>query len=186
MEEHPSVTLVTSGSATFGSRSVIRQPALIGQQPGSKVIYECLHNGRGNWIGEPTVVMFRKSSVDHHKFNPNYICLVDLDMWLRLLTEGDCYIVPETLAYFRVHAKQASDKNRIRNWFDEYYFYRDVKEQNNYKVSMDNLNIDETVKRKAKKCLKRTFDIMPAFYKKGNLSLIFEGLKIGRSEKLIW
>ena len=105
-------------------------------------------------------------------------------MWLRLLTTGDCYIVPETLAFFRKHGWQASDKSQIRNWFDEYYFYRDVKKHNTYNVDLAKLDIDNVVKRKAKKCVKRLSSLLPHFYKKGNLSLIIEGLKIGRAEKI--
>ena len=137
MDSIPSVSLVTSGSSTFGSVTQIRTPLMTGLQNGHKVILECLRNGKGNWLGEPTGVMFRKRDLYVGKFNPEYICVVDLDMWLRLLTVGDCYIIPETLAYFRIHPSQASNKNSIRNWFDEYYFFRDVKKKNVYKVKMN-------------------------------------------------
>jgi len=184
LDEYPGVSLVTSVSGTFGDSVQTRELPLTGLQSGQKVIMESLNHGKGNWIGEPSVVMFRKKSLILGKFNPAYICLVDLDMWLRLLTTGDCYIVPETLAYFRKHGKQASDKSEIRNWFDEYYFYRDVKKKNNYNVDLAQLDIDAVIKRKAKKCLKRVSSLFPRFYKKGNLSLIIEGLKIGRAEKI--
>ena len=184
MDSYPTVSLVTSGSSTFGSVTEIRTPVLTGLQNGQKVIVECLRNGKGNWLGEPTGVMFRRRDLHVGKFNSEYICLVDLDMWLRLLTIGDCYIIPETLAHFRVHSGQASNKNSIRNWFDEYYFFRDVKKKNVYKVKMSELDIDQVIKRKAKKCVKRLSKIIPQFYKKGNLSLIIEGIKIGRTEKV--
>jgi glycosyltransferase involved in cell wall biosynthesis len=183
LDEYPNVSLVTSGSGTFGDVNEVRQLPFTGLQPGQKVIREALNHGKGNWIGEPTVVMFRKNSLNIGKFNPEYICLVDLDMWLRLLTVGDCFIIPETLAYFRVHRKQASNKSAIRNWFDEYYFYRDVKTKNIYKVELGELDIDDVIRRKAKKCVKRVSGMIPRFYQKGNLPLIIEGLKIGRAEK---
>lgn len=185
MDSNPSVSLVTSYSNTFGTVSKMRELPMKGLQTGNTVIMECLRNGKGNWIGEPTVVMFRKRDLHVGQFNPEYICLVDLDMWLRLLMVGDCYIIPEALAYFRVHGVQASNKNSIRNWFDEYYFFRDIRKKNVYKIEMNDLNIDEVIKRKAKKCVKRISRIVPEFYKKGNLSLILEGLKIGRAEKVI-
>ncbi len=186
LDTYPNVSLVTAGSSTFGGKEVNRQPVLTGLQKGMTVIAACLKNGKGNWIGEPTVVMFRKSSLASQKFNPEYICLVDLDMWLRLLRQGDCYIVTETLAYFRVHEEQASDRRKIRNWFDEYYFYRDIKKKNVYRVPLDEINIDAVVKRKAKKCVKRTFYMLPEFYKKGNPALIMEAVKIGLVEHVIW
>jgi glycosyltransferase involved in cell wall biosynthesis len=185
LDEHPNVSLVTSGSGTFGDVKEIRQLPFTGMQSGKKVIMEALNHGKGNWIGEPTVVMFRKSDLTVGRFNPEYICLVDLDMWLRLLTIGDCFIIPETLAYFRVHGKQASSKSEIRNWFDEYYFYRDVKQKNIYAIELNALDIDAVIKRKAKKCVKRVSKMIPRFYQKGNLPLIIEGLKIGRAEKIL-
>jgi glycosyltransferase involved in cell wall biosynthesis len=185
LDENPDVSLVTSGSGTFGDVNETRKLPFTGLQPGEKVIHEALNHGKGNWIGEPTVVMFRKNSLTIGQFNPQYICLVDLDMWLRLLTIGDCYIIPETLAYFRVHRKQASNKSSIRNWFDEYYFYRDVKTKNVYNVELGQLDIDAVIKRKAKKCVKRVSSMIPHFYKKGNMPLILEGLKIGWAEKIL-
>lgn len=184
MDANPSVSLVTSYSSTFGATTEIRKSPLQGLQPGTKVILECLRNGKGNWIGEPSVVMFRKRALQVGNFNTAYICLVDLDMWLRILTMGDCYIVPEELAYFRVHNVQASHKSSIRNWFDEYYFFRDVKNKNVYNVKLEELDIDEVIKRKAKKCVKRLSTIVPKFYQKGNFSLILEGLKIAKAEKV--
>lgn len=184
LDTYPGVSLVTSVSGTFGDVTETRVLPLTGMQSGKSVIMEALKNGKGNWIGEPSVVMFRKSSLAVGNFNPEYICLVDLDMWLRLLTIGDCYIVPETLAFFRKHHTQASDKRQIRNWFDEYYFYRDVKQKNAYEINLADLDIDAVIKRKAKKCVKRVSRLIPRFYQKGNLSLIAEGLKIGRAEKI--
>jgi glycosyltransferase involved in cell wall biosynthesis len=184
LDSYSTVSLVTCISGTFGDVTHTRELPLTGLQAGKKVIMESLNQGKGNWIGEPSVVMFRKSSLALGKFNPSYICLVDLDMWLRLLTAGDCYIVPETLAFFRKHGWQASDKSQIRNWFDEYYFYRDVKRNNMYNVDLAQLDIDVVIKRKAKKCVKRVSGLLPRFYRKGNLSLIIEGLKIGRAEKI--
>jgi glycosyltransferase involved in cell wall biosynthesis len=184
MNAYPSVSLVTCGSSIFGSVSQTRELPMVGFQRGRDVIMLCLQNGKGNWIGEPTVVMFRKQDSEVVKFNPEYICMVDLDMWLRLLTRGDCYIIPETLAYFRRHSEQASDKNKIKNWFDEYYFYKNIKRNNCYNVKIEELDIDEVIKRKAKKCVKRILKIVPQFYKKGNLPLILEGIRIGRVEKV--
>lgn len=184
LDQYFSVSLVTSGSGTFGDHQTTRELPFSGLQPGWKVIREALNHGKGNWIGEPTVVMFRRSALEAGNFNTEYICLVDLDMWLRILTVGDCYIVPETLAFFRVHQKQASSKSEIRNWFDEYYFYRDVKKHNVYKTELDKLDIDLVIKRKAKKCVKRVTGLLPRFYQKGNFRLIMEGLKIARAEKI--
>jgi glycosyltransferase involved in cell wall biosynthesis len=184
LDSYPGVSLVTSISGTFGDVTQTRELPFSGLQNGKKIIMESLNHGKGNWIGEPSVVMFRKSGLVPGKFNPNYICLVDLDMWLRLLTTGDCYIVPETLAYFRKHGWQASDKSQIRNWFDEYYFYRDVKKNNLYNVDLAELDIDIVIKRKAKKCVKRVVRLLPRFYRNGNFALIIEGLKIGRAEKI--
>jgi len=36
-------------------------------------------------------------------FSSEYVQYTDWKMWIRLLTVGDCYILPEILAYVRFH-----------------------------------------------------------------------------------
>ena len=73
-------------------------------QAGKKVIFDTMKSK--SWIGEPTSVMFRKSNLSLGKFRSDYTLHVDWEMWNRQLTVGDCYIIPEALAFVRAHASQ--------------------------------------------------------------------------------
>ncbi|MDD2365372.1 MAG: glycosyltransferase family 2 protein [Desulfuromonadaceae bacterium] len=68
-------------------------------------IYE--HN---NIIGEPSVVMFRKS-LALRGFNAKYRQIVDLEMWFNLLENGKFAFIAEPLCTFRQHQEQQTSKN---------------------------------------------------------------------------
>ena len=63
-----------------------------------------------NPIGEPSTVMFRKKQ-GMRGFDSRYQQLVDLEMWLHLLEQGDAYYLPEPLSSFRVHGAQQTTVN---------------------------------------------------------------------------
>lgn len=83
-----------------------------GCHDGREVIRFCLESAR-NLIGEPSVVMFRRDSIEGG-FNPGYRQLVDLEMWFRLLRAGRFYYLAEPLSAFRRHANQQTAVN-VRN-----------------------------------------------------------------------
>jgi glycosyltransferase involved in cell wall biosynthesis/2-polyprenyl-3-methyl-5-hydroxy-6-metoxy-1,4-benzoquinol methylase len=64
-----------------------------------------------NYIGEPTAVMFRSSATDRG-FDSSYRQVVDLEMWLHLLKQGDLVYTSEPLCQFRQHAEQQTAANR--------------------------------------------------------------------------
>ncbi len=64
-----------------------------------------------NSIGEPTAVMFRKRQAARG-FDTGLHQLVDLEMWLHLLSFGDLYVFGEPLCAFRQHAQQQTEYNR--------------------------------------------------------------------------
>lgn len=188
MDENPNISLVTSNNFMFGIKTRTRVLPLQGLQKGNKVIYECLKEGTGNWIGEPTVVMFRKSGLKIGKFSSKYPCLVDLNMWLRLLLTGDCYIVNEPLSYFRHHPNQASTKTNVLNWIDEYNFYKDIKAFNPYQLDpeqLSSIHVDDVIKDRATHCSKGMFRILHKFYKKKNRIAIRKAFKIAYTEKVL-
>jgi glycosyltransferase involved in cell wall biosynthesis len=189
MEANPGISLATSDNFVFGIKSKVRKLPLHGLHKGKDVIFHALKEGRGNWIGEPTVVIFRKSAIESvGKFSDKYICLVDLNMWLRLLMTGDCYIIPEPLSYFRQHPKQASSKTNVQNWLDEYNFYKDTKVLNPYGLDqkqVDTLDIDKVIKNRAVHCSKGMFRILHKFYKPRNRRLIRKAFKVASKEKVL-
>jgi glycosyltransferase involved in cell wall biosynthesis len=75
----------------------------------------------GNWIGEPTCVMFRRQlALDAGGFRDNIYSCVDLDLWLRLMLRSAVYFVPQELSV-RCHTA-ASETARLtatrRSWLD--------------------------------------------------------------------
>jgi glycosyltransferase involved in cell wall biosynthesis len=188
MESNPNISLITSYNAMFGIKTKTRVLPFKGLQDGKKVITECLKNGAGNWIGEPSVVMFRKSDLRVGKFSNKYTCLVDLEMWLRLLTVGDIFIIPEVLSYFRHHPKQASTKTNVQNWIDEYNFYKDAQTFNPYKLSearFETLGLDKVIRDRAVHCSKGMLRIMHKLQNANNRKRIQKAFLIAAREKVI-
>jgi glycosyltransferase involved in cell wall biosynthesis len=187
LDQYPNVSLVTSNRDTFGTKNKKRIMPLTGLQEGKKVIFESLRDKNGNWIGEPTTVMFRRSDLRIGNFNPAYYCLVDWDMWLRLLSVGDCFIVPETLSYFRVHSNQASQKI-LRDYkftFEEYFFYKEIQTHNKYHLDLFKLEIDKIIKKRAAYCAKAMYKLLPKFYQRRARSTLVKAFRIASKEKVL-
>lgn len=121
------VTLLDSDksiSLACSSRNIINEFSQImkveshfesGTFKGTDVINRCMlskGNLMGvNWIGEPSVVMFRKSQAGRG-FKTNYKQIVDLEMWCHLLEQGSFAYINEPLCSFRVHGQQQTEKNK--------------------------------------------------------------------------
>lgn len=71
-----------------------------------------------NFIGEPSTVMFRRGPIK--SFDAGLYHLGDLDLWLRLLIDGDMYFIPDSLCKFRTHASSESKFNTttLLFWLD--------------------------------------------------------------------
>lgn len=65
---------------------------------------------RGNVIGEPSAVMFRRRFVQA-PFDPAYSQLLDLAMWLHLLQRGTAVLLPDYLCRIRRHSGQTTQAN---------------------------------------------------------------------------
>lgn len=55
--------------------------------------------------------MFRRTQASRG-FDPRYLQIVDLEMWIHLLEQGRFAYIPEPLSAFRVHPRQQSEINR--------------------------------------------------------------------------
>lgn len=102
---------------------------------GTELISRCLCEQRNqNLIGEPSVVMFRKSQ-SGRGFNPRYRQLVDLEMWFHLLEQGSYLHLERPYSSFRIHSEQQTAKNilslayinDLSHLFDDYLFKRYVR-----------------------------------------------------------
>ena len=75
---------------------------------GTKAIQLCLFGN--NYIGEPTAVMFRNKR-GASLFSVDMSQLMDMDLWFRLLEQGDLFSIKDPLCVVRRHSQQLSKKN---------------------------------------------------------------------------
>lgn len=87
-------------TAGFSSRSL--------RIDGRAAIRDCFF--RGNMIGEPTAVMFRRQQA-LRGFRAEYPQLMDLEMWMHLLQSGGLSYIAQPLCKIRQHSQQATQQN---------------------------------------------------------------------------
>jgi glycosyltransferase involved in cell wall biosynthesis len=95
--------------------------------PGKRLVKQCLLGliNQHNMIGEPSVVMFRKTAASRG-FDPRYRQLVDLEMWFHLLEQGEFVYIGEPLCAFRRHEEQQTAKNlQDLTYIDDMFYLLD-------------------------------------------------------------
>ena len=112
LDEQPSVVLVTAGrlivdgaGRPLAQRHYSTKRAVVA---GDKAIQRCLFGG--NYLGEPTAVMFRRCDVTR-EFSDEFVQLTDMKMWFHLLECGDLMNIPEPLSIIRWHTGQLTNAN---------------------------------------------------------------------------
>jgi glycosyltransferase involved in cell wall biosynthesis len=114
LDADPLVTLVGSGSHVIddqGNRLEIRNSFRRScVMDGKRAIMHCL-TSNGNRIGEPSVVMFRRTAAGRG-FDERYSQLVDEDFWFHLLAQGRFAYLTGPMCAFRQHAQQQTAVNR--------------------------------------------------------------------------
>lgn len=112
LDAHPTVSLVCAGRLSvdesdqpFALRRYSSRQKIV---PGYKVISRCLFGG--NFIGEPSAVMFRKSDM-HARFRDDLPQLMDMEMWFRLLECGQLLSIETPLCAIRFHEAQMTLEN---------------------------------------------------------------------------
>jgi len=119
LDSDPSISLVASARHLIDSESrIIEFRSDFPQNfiaDGSEVINLCLSRDKEymNLIGEPTVVMFRRSDCARG-FDDRYYQIPDLEMWFHLLEKGRFAFMSEPLASFRIHPGQKTKENAVR------------------------------------------------------------------------
>jgi glycosyltransferase involved in cell wall biosynthesis len=109
LDEEPQVSLVTGGRRLIdatGSKIASRNYA--GKDisvPGREVINRCIFGG--NDIGEPSAVMFRRAAAQRG-FRESLLQLMDLEMWLHLLEQGDLANLADEVCAIRQHPGQVT------------------------------------------------------------------------------
>ncbi|MHB1938631.1 MAG: glycosyltransferase family 2 protein [Acidobacteriaceae bacterium] len=100
-------TTIDENGRNLGSK---RYPAHGTAIDGHEVITRCLFGG--NFIGEPSAVMFRRRQAIGG-FDEGMPQLSDLDMWFRLLEQGDFVVLKQPLCAVRLHTAQVTHTNTM-------------------------------------------------------------------------
>ena len=113
LTDNPAAALVGSASNVIDDQSHLKDRRdffKAGVWDGKQVI-QAGFEAVGNNIGEPSVVMFRKTHAGRGFLN-DYQQLWDLEMWYHLLEQGKFVYLAEPLCAFRQHSAQQSNVNR--------------------------------------------------------------------------
>lgn len=112
MESRPDVRLAASRRVLVGPEHGGLPPLHITPRyrivPGENAIRRCFYHG--NFIGEPTAVMFRKEDV-RFGFDAQYYQALDMELWFRLLEKGTLAYFIEALCGVRVHDSAGTTEN---------------------------------------------------------------------------
>ena len=107
LENIPGVALVSGrtdfidedGRLLVGGRGL---RGILGRHSAQRVVRKIVRSG-GNPIGAPVCAMFRRSDFERTGgFRAESVFMMDMDLWVRLLRNGDFFGVPRTLASFRI------------------------------------------------------------------------------------
>jgi glycosyltransferase involved in cell wall biosynthesis len=115
LNQYPSAVLAASARAILDKDSNtvdIYRDLPEGCHYGRKIITAYLMENGKNLVGEPSVVMFRKTDA-RRGFDPKYQQIVDVEMWIHLLEKGDLAYTREPLCAFRVHSSQQTERNTV-------------------------------------------------------------------------
>lgn len=178
MEENPRVSIVTSYRGIFGDRKdIIKQP-VEGFIDSKKAIELVLRHG--NWIGEPTTVMFRRENLWVGWFKTEFKFLLDIDMWIRQLMCGSLYVIPEVLSWFRQYSGQTTKavKRNFDDIFEEYLLFEMIFHSGN-RFYLDEIVDAEKLK---KKRFMRNYKFIPKMIKDGRYDLVSKCYKIAIKE----
>lgn len=97
--------VITPSSQRILTRRATRRDVLV---PGPEAIRRNIRSG-ANIIGEPSGVLFRANALPKvGRFDGGLPYLIDLDMWVRMLSHGDLVILAEPLFGFRISQTQLS------------------------------------------------------------------------------
>lgn len=119
------VNLIFSNRATIDSNNNILNTIDYFQEKGDVIIngldmlkfmaLNCL-----NPIGEPTTVLFKRDCIPHDRnlwsIDDLYFGVIDLSIFMRLLTRGNALKVDGVLSYFRIHSASTSMPESNSEW----------------------------------------------------------------------
>lgn len=112
LNEHPQAVLAACGrvitDASLKPSHVLQARQSMQEVSSQALSRECF--SRGNHVGEPSSVLFRRAGAVRG-FDSRYSQSLDLEMWLHLLEKGTAVLMPDPLCKIRQHAGQATREN---------------------------------------------------------------------------
>jgi glycosyltransferase involved in cell wall biosynthesis len=185
MVQHPTVSLAASYTEEFGLVSRVWEPPFTHLVEGKAVIHNILNNY--NCLGHPTNITIRKSALKVGNFRSEYLWLADWEMWLRILSVGDCYIIPEILSYNRNHKDQVTKTmlKNFNNYFENYALVKSIKKTNELNLDFSEIDIDKLIKEKAIHCTLSIPWVLLGIQKKKNRQIFKKAFNVAYHEKVI-
>lgn len=187
MDEHRDVSIISSYNEIFGGRSFCRMLPFK-EKVESWLVREKLL-GPWNWLYNPSVVMFRKADAEKiGRFDPHFLQFTDREYYLRLLSLGDCYVIPEVLCYVRSHENTQTVlimKKKHERVFERYRLLESVKNTKTPEPDPIKIGIDAELKKRAVRCAAVLYEVLPKLYKKENRNLFKTAFQIGYSEGVL-
>lgn len=165
LDTYKTVSIVACFRTLFDEDSNVLDLPSHHYQKGRDMIYVMINIY--TWLGEPSSIMFRKKDIELVcKFDPHKYQFIDLDLWIRWLTIGDCYVIPEQLVNVRAHADKITrnNMNNYRFTFEDYELFKGLEEGNGYNIDVSDMNIDAAVKKKAVMCAKVIYKMLPKLH----------------------
>ncbi|MEP6512757.1 MAG: hypothetical protein ABJA79_02725 [Parafilimonas sp.] len=103
------------------------------------------------------------------------------------VNSGDCYIVPETLSYFRILDSQISKKvlDDFQFTFQDYHFYKLIQTKNVCNVDLSEIGIDKIIKKRATYCANAMHKVLPELYKRKGRQIFKRAFKIAYAEGVL-
>jgi glycosyltransferase involved in cell wall biosynthesis len=187
MDQYPALSMVACNKQVFGTEYNYEvNLTLTNYQPGREVNLHMLYGYQG--VGEPTSVMFRRREFEKiGLFTGRYEQYVDLDYWIKLLSMGDCYLVPEILVDIRFHPGTVSNqvkRKKYQRCFEDYQIRKDV-QQHVYDIDTNGTRINEMVHKYAMDCIKHAMlKTATSLHKKQSRTAFTKALRIAWKENL--
>lgn len=139
LDNYPAISLVTSHFKTFGVENKEMYSKHVGQIDGKQAIVDTIETS--NWIGCPTQVMFRRDDLYVGYFNIASTWWSDMDLWYRLLTIGDLFVIDKILSQNRSHLGQVSHQFADQKSLVSYNsFYKIMLQYDTYSFCKEVLN----------------------------------------------
>jgi glycosyltransferase involved in cell wall biosynthesis len=101
---------------------------------GARAVRQIVKSGT-NKLGEPGAILFRKDLLaDHLRFSNQFPYVIDLSLWIKLLTKGDLFVIQERLCAFRV-SPQSESVNSRHSHRDDFSKYIKTLDKKTYDLS---------------------------------------------------